>query len=177
MRSRVFSIHVLAVCMAGAGVPTSRADLSTGSWYLNQSNTFADGVNYAKVTIDADSSLGTVKFTVDAFDVPSYGTLSNFGIQKFGFNYDNVTLPRSSWLVSLPAGWEQAGETNLGGGFGSFEVAETGTGRWTKDSVRRFRYEAVQGHRNTRDIRHRRCLRMGTHPQLREGPSVAVGDT
>jgi hypothetical protein len=103
----------------------SVADItSSGSWYLTESNTFADGVNYGVVDIVADSSAGTVTFTVTPFDIqPLYGSLENFGIQAFGFN---STLDPSSWSVALPDGWRQS-RGNLDG-FGFFMVSEDGTG-------------------------------------------------
>jgi hypothetical protein len=109
--------------------------ITTGSWYMDQSDIFADGVNYGQVDILADTADGTVKFTVDAFDVqPTYGTLSNFGIQLFGFNYSNDVLASSStWSVDLPAHWDQsAGQID---GFGMFQVTEDTTGGFRKDPL------------------------------------------
>jgi hypothetical protein len=107
----------------------SVADITGGSWYLTQSNTFANGVNYGVVDIVADSTAGTVTFTVTAFDVqPLYGPLDNFGIQAFGFN---SALDPSSWGVDLPDGWSQgSGEMD---GFGFFVVSEDGVG-WNRQN-------------------------------------------
>jgi hypothetical protein len=117
----------------------ARADITTGSWYLDHSNEFGQVTNYGLVTILADSTLGTVNFTVDAFDVqPLYGTLNNFGFQSFGFNFDNVTSKPSKWKVELPKGWSQSSSSSGLGGFGSFgkfEVAEVGKGNSRKDPL------------------------------------------
>jgi hypothetical protein len=92
---------------------------------MDQSNTFADGVNYGQVTIEADSTAGTVKFTVDVFDVqPLYGELDNFGIDKFGFNYTNVT---STFGIDDPTGWTDDTDKSMDG-FGKFMVLITGPG-------------------------------------------------
>jgi hypothetical protein len=75
---------------------------------MNQSNVFPDGTAFGSVKIDADSALGTVKFTVDAFTPAVYGPIGpNFGIQSFGFNFQNLTSAASAWTTLLPAGWSQ----------------------------------------------------------------------
>src|SRR3990167_3461282 len=106
---------VRVVALFGLTLVTSsvRANITSGSWFMDQSNTFADGTNYGRVDIEADDVAGTVKFTVDAFDVqPLYGTLTNFGLQKFGFNFDNVTSLPSAWALALPSGWSQVTNSN-----------------------------------------------------------------
>jgi len=106
----------------------ARADITERSWYMDQSNTFADGVTYGQVSIRADSDTGVVQFTVDAFDVqPTYGALNKFGIDKFGFNYQNVSSAPGDWTLSLPTNWTQEGAGNLDG-FGLFLVRETTAG-------------------------------------------------
>ena len=107
----------------------AHADMTSGSWILNQSNTFADGVDYGMVSITADDSTGVVQFDVDAFDVqPTYGSLDNFGIQAFGFNIQNITSAPGSWTLALPTGWSQDNSGGTMDGFGSFMVTEDGTG-------------------------------------------------
>ena len=112
------------------------ANVTTGSWYMDQSNTFADGINYGRVDISADDVSGVVSFTVDAFIVPDYGTppFANFGIQKFGFNA-NVSGPVSSWAFALPTDWGHSFDKNVGGGFGKFEIKTDGTGSSRQDPL------------------------------------------
>jgi hypothetical protein len=124
-------VLVLCVVLGLLAWPAqSSADItSSGSWLLTESNTFADGVNYGVVDIVADSTAGTVTFTVTAFDVqPLYGPLDNFGIQAFGFN---SALDPSGWSVALPDGWSQD-SGNLDG-FGFFAVSEDGVG-WNRQN-------------------------------------------
>lgn len=128
--------RVVAMVAVTVAANSARANITSGSWIMDQSNKFADGVAYGQVDIEANDVAGTVEFTVDAFDVqPTYGTLSNFGLQAFGFNFDNLTSTPSGWTIALPTGWSQ---DNNGGnmiGFGSFEVKEVGTGSTRQDPL------------------------------------------
>ena len=125
----------MALVGAAAITSAAHANITSGSWIMDQSNTFADGTPYGQVDILADSVAGSVKFTVDAFNVqPLYGTLSNFGLQKFGFNFDNVTSAPGTWTVALPTDWTQDTNSNLDG-FGNFEVKEAGDGSSRQDPL------------------------------------------
>jgi hypothetical protein len=105
-------------------------------YYLDQSNTYGDGINYGSVLITANSSTGVVQFTVDAFDVqPLYGALNNFGIQQFGFNYQNITSSPGAWTLSLPAGWTQTDGGGTMDGFGFMLATEQGTGGTRQDPL------------------------------------------
>lgn len=111
---------VLLLMLALLQVPVL-ANVTTGSWFMDQSNengSFADGTNYGQVDISADDVTGVVSFTVEAFELGSYGTLNNFGIQAFGFNYTGISDP-SGFVFSLPTDWLANGAGNRDG-FGSF---------------------------------------------------------
>jgi hypothetical protein len=111
----------------------SMAAVTVGSWYLNQSNVFTDGVNYAEVDIVANSLTGKVEFTVIPFDVYT-STGMFYGIQNFGFNYQNVTSAPNTWTLNLPLQWSQS--TNMFiDGFGLFLVTENGLGISRKDPL------------------------------------------
>ena len=105
---------------------------------LDQSNTFADGINsgYGQVDITANDDSGVVSFKVDAFVVNDYGDLgSNFGIQAFGFNYANLTSDPTTWTeINLPAGWSLNENRNLSE-FGLFLVRIKGTGSTRLDPL------------------------------------------
>ena len=117
--NRLISICCVLLGLALAST-TAQANVTTGSWFMDQSNTYADGINYGQVDISADDSSGKVTFTVDAFELGSYGTLNNFGIQVFGFNYKNLTsTPVASWFTLLPSDWEFGGSQHIDG-FGDF---------------------------------------------------------
>lgn len=103
---------------------------------LDQSNTFADGINYGQVDITANDDSGVVSFKVDAFVVNDYGNLgTNFGIQAFGFNYANLTSDPTTWTeINLPAGWSLNENRNLSE-FGRFSVQIKGTGSTRLDPL------------------------------------------
>jgi len=112
------------------------ANVTTGSWYMDQSNALPDGINYGQVDITANDVSGLVSFTVDAFIVPAYGTppFTNFGIQKFGFNYANVSDPVGNWTITLPANWTYDVDRHVDG-FGDFEILDSGDGQSRKDPL------------------------------------------
>jgi len=93
------------------------------SYYLNQSNTFGDGINYGQVTIDITGNVAN--FTADPYNVVTNGSTTiytadatGFGFQSFGFN---VTGSTSLYTISnLAAGWSVQGGPNQDG-FGSFD--------------------------------------------------------
>ena len=75
-----------------------------------------------------------VSFTVDAFELGSYGTLTNFGIQAFGFNYTNLTsVPDNSWFT-LPSDWTFDG-VGQQDGFGYFMLTSSGSGSSRQDPL------------------------------------------
>ncbi len=111
---------------------TASAEITSGTWIMDQSNFFADGVNnYGEVSITADDLLGTVLFEVDIFDVqPEYGTLgANYGMDMFAFNYENISSTPDLWGIStLPTGWSLSGGGGGMDGFGQFDVLQADPG-------------------------------------------------
>jgi hypothetical protein len=87
--------------------------------------------------IDADDSTGMVTFTVDANDIqPLYGTLDNFGIQKFGFNVTDTSILSSISSMVLPTGWTfSILPSNSLSMFGVFEATTQGTGGTRQDPL------------------------------------------
>lgn len=118
-----------------AATSVAQAGITTGFWYLDQSNTFPDGTLYGRVDITADTSDGTVEFSFDAFTPADYGTIgSNFGIESFGFNFDNIGSAASTWTYSLPSGWSESfGKSQ--DGFGKFDVVVSGSGSMRHDPL------------------------------------------
>lgn len=117
---------LLCVGLASAG----GAQAASVSYYMNQSNALADGVNYLKVTIDDEGTAGFINFSVEVLPALSGMASSNFGIQEFGFNVvSGGTLPPdstaqpSAW--TLPSGWtaNAAPPINQEDGFGRFDIA------------------------------------------------------
>ena len=85
--------------------------------YLNQSNTFGDGINYGEVTIDISGDVAN--FTVDPYNTVMAGSTTvytanatGFGLDSFGFNVleatSNYTITRLA--VGLERhGWNRDG--------------------------------------------------------------------
>ena len=131
------TITVLSVALAAfvAAPGAVFGDITSGSWTLSESNTFADGVNYGSVKIVADDVAGTITFTVNPKTQPYVDIGSNFGIDKFGFNVSNLTDTPASWSISLPTDWTQESSGGNLDGFGFFLVTEDGNGGSRKDPL------------------------------------------
>lgn len=102
----------------------SYADISEGTWALNKSNTFANGPVYGEVNIKADSSSGVVDFKITASTDIYDSLVTNFGIQRFGFNFTGSSAFTSD-LADI--GWSMNTNQNIST-YGSFELVPTGTG-------------------------------------------------
>lgn len=123
------ALTAAAIWMLIASTGTARAELTTGAWLLDQSNTFPDGINYATVSITADDVTGEVEFTVEADPLPLiYGALNNFGIDQFAFNFADVSSTPDEWGLDLGEGWRQRDNGGNRAGFGRFLVIEHGPG-------------------------------------------------
>jgi hypothetical protein len=110
----------------------AQAQAASISYYLDQSNSLPDGVNYAQVTIsDSTTTAGDIDFTVDIIASAFSVSGSNFGMQTFSFNYDTSLAvdPVPANIINLdPASWSISQNANTGGGFGRFEFEFMGTG-------------------------------------------------
>jgi len=111
------------------------ANMTTLTTTLNQSNTFADGVDYGSVKVEADDSTGFVKFTVDATTAPYSSIGSNFGFQAFGFNTTPSTLASGLTIVTQPTGWSFNATGGTLDGFGFYLINEDGTGSTRQDPL------------------------------------------
>jgi len=126
---RITAISILAIIGMFFG---SLASAASVTYYLDQSNTLANGVNYASVTLSdgADASNAeyvdvVVEVLVDAFT--PYG--DNFGMDAFFFNYDNGLTVEASNIINIdPASWDINLDKNAGGGFGFFDFQLKGNG-------------------------------------------------
>jgi hypothetical protein len=87
------------------------------TYFLDQSNVLADGVNYAQVGVTENG--GNLDFTVTAL------APLNWGFDKFYFNLGG-TLGTVS-LTGLPSGWGQVGSQNVSS-FGIFTGGTTDPG-------------------------------------------------
>lgn len=119
MKTKNF-ISKLFVCLLGLAAPPVLAS----TYYLNQSNTLADGVNYAQV--DVLENGGNLDFTVTAL-TPANWKFSNFYF-NLGGNVGTVTLS------GLPTGWSADSGQNVSA-FGIFSDGEKGTGGTLKSAL------------------------------------------
>jgi len=124
---------------------SASAQADSISFFLDQSDTLDDGINYLQVTV-SDGAAGDIDFSVavlsDAFDTA--GT-SNFGMQTFSFNYDASLSISAANIVNVdPSSWNIVEDKNAGGGFGKFEFQLKGNGS-TRTELLTFSISGVSG--------------------------------
>lgn len=116
------TLSFLAACLFLTGLTFQPAQAST--FYLNQSNTLADGVNYAQV--DVTEVAGNLKFEVEVLD-PTNWKFSSFFFNLSGAGAVNLTGLPSGWgLVSGPSPYNVSE-------FGLFSNGVKGTGNSLQD--------------------------------------------
>ncbi len=103
------------------------------SYFLDQSNKLADGINYLKVTIDDEGALGAINFTVEALQPLLDLAGPNFGIQRFGFNVVGG-IGAEAANVESPDGWRARNRGRMDG-FGLFDIAVKGKGNKRQDPL------------------------------------------
>jgi hypothetical protein len=132
----VISKFTKCVCFAVLAVP-ALAGITTTVTPLTISNVYASQT-FGTVTVTADDVLGTVRFIVTPVAVPAlYGNLSNFGIQRFAFNYSHsaISAAPSTWTMALPDKWTSNTSNPNVASFGNFTVLESGTGATRKNPL------------------------------------------
>ena len=90
------------------------------SFYLDQSNRLADGVNYLQVTI-ADGASGAIDFTVTALQPLLDIAGDNFGINRFAFNVIGGTATERRDVTAMPVDWRARNGGRMNG-FGLFDI-------------------------------------------------------
>lgn len=131
MAASLFSIQVSAASM---------------SYYLDQSDTLADDLNYLKVTLaDSITMEGALDVTVETLEALNTAAGVNFGIQEFAFNAQparqvsetadgfEITTQTMS-LTNLASGWSVDTYTNMSE-FGKFDIRLSGTGSTRMDPL------------------------------------------
>lgn len=118
---------IVALALMGA----TAAQAASVSYFLDQSNTLADGPNYLQVTIDDQGAPGLINFMVATLTPLNSIAGGNFGIQTFGWNtlLNTSSIPDSS-IVNLPSGWvgNVNPPPNTIDGFGKFDIAVSNGG-------------------------------------------------
>ena len=111
----------------GAGIVMSgNVAAASISFYMDQSNTLPDGVNYLQVTIDDALAPGNINFTVTPLSSLTDIAGSNFGIQEFAFNGDGLSSANILFTDDA-VGWKFSGGVNFSE-FGVFDNLAKGTG-------------------------------------------------
>lgn len=122
---KISKLSVLPIILA-----TTQVNSASISYYLDQSNALADGINYAQVTIsDSTTVAGDIDFSIEVLSSAFTVSGSNFGMQSFSFNYDTSLVVGASNIVDLdPGSWQSSQDKSAGGGFGKFEFKLSGNG-------------------------------------------------
>lgn len=118
------------LCVLPIILATTQVNSASISYYLDQSNALADGINYAQVTIsDSTTVTGDIDFSIEVLSSAFTVSGSNFGMQSFSFNYDTSLVVGASNIVDLdPGSWRSSQDKSAGGGFGKFEFKLSGNG-------------------------------------------------
>lgn len=127
MRKTSLKTRVIAGLAVGLMTATS-SQAAVISYYLDQSNQLADGINYLQVTISDEREAGVIDFTVQVLQPLLDIAGSNFGIQKFGFNVLGGVGAEAADVTLLPDGWRARNSGRMDG-FGLFDMTTQGTGK------------------------------------------------
>jgi len=127
LKSKIAAGLILSLSFASASQAASI------SYFLDQSNKLADGINYLKVTIDDEGAAGVINFTVEALQPLLDMAGPNFGIQKFAFNVLGGVAAEAG-DVDLTAGWRARNGGRMDG-FGLFDVTLKGQGNKRQDPL------------------------------------------
>jgi len=128
------------------GLVAGTAQAASVSYNLNQTNIGLAELDYLTVTIsDSTTTAGDIDFnvTVNAANYP--GSLNNFGMDNFYFNYDNsLTVNAGNILDIDPSSWSVKTDKNAGGDFGFFEFDLKGSGN-SRTELLSFSISGVTG--------------------------------
>lgn len=121
MRTATLKTGLIASLAIGI-LATTTSQATVISYYLDQSNQLADGINYLQVTISDEREAGVIDFTVQALQPLLDIAGDNFGIRRFAFNIVGGTATEARDLAALPDGWRARNGARMDG-FGLFDVA------------------------------------------------------
>jgi hypothetical protein len=114
---------IAAGLLAGLGF-ASASQAASMTYFLDQSDKMADGVNYLQVTIDDEGDPGAVNFTVAMLQpLVDIATGARAGITKFAFNaLPGVNIRyRNVDISDFPRGWAVSPNQEMGG-FGRYDM-------------------------------------------------------
>jgi len=132
MIQNIIKLVVLPLAFAATQV-----NAATMSYDMTFSNAMPDGADYLTVTIsDSTTVSGEIDFSVvvNTLNFPfDSGSPSNFGMDKFFFNYDNSLTVGTANINNIdPNDWNIKINKNAGGGFGFFDFNLNGPGSRTE---------------------------------------------
>lgn len=115
------------VALLFAALPARAASVS---FFLDQSNSLPDDINYLSVMLE-DNGFGGVKFLVQTLKPLNDVRERKFGIQKFSFSFLD-----DSWgeISDLPDGWRVRHNRRMDG-FGKFDIRLQGKGKNRTDEL------------------------------------------
>lgn len=123
------SLLMLAVAAAALFLPPLPAQAASVSYFLDQSNALPDGTNYLQVTLTENGS--GVDFLVDTLDPLNSIAGSNYGIDKFGFNFTSNT---NYTITGLPDYWKIRKDKRMSE-FGRYDILLQGRGNARTDTL------------------------------------------
>ncbi|MEO8444812.1 MAG: PEP-CTERM sorting domain-containing protein [Gammaproteobacteria bacterium] len=133
MRTATLKTGLIASLAIGI-LATTTSQATVISYYLDQSNKLADGINYLQVTISDEREAGVIDFTVQALQPLLDIAGDNFGIQKFGFNIVGGVGAEAADVTLLPDSWRARNAGRMDG-FGLFDLTVRGTGKSRTDTL------------------------------------------
>jgi len=126
----------------------SIASAASVTYYLDQSNSLANGIDYASVTLKDGADASDAEYVDVTVEViaSAFGAVGdNFGMDKFFFNYDNSLTVDASNIIDIdPASWDINLDKNAGGSFGFFDFELKGAGN-SRTLVLNFSIAGVAG--------------------------------
>ena len=136
--------------LMAASLFSIQVSAATIFYYMDQSNSLADGQNYLKVTLtDSTTTAGALDVTVETLEALNDAAGVNFGIQSFAFNVHPdllisgngngngngfVITPQTMNLTNLADGWSLDTHKNMSE-FGRFDIRLSGTGNTRMDPL------------------------------------------
>ena len=117
----------LFICLMTMTAASQAASLS---FFLNESNRLADGVNYLSVDL-TENSTGGVDVLAKTLDPLNDLAHCRFGIQKLAFSFDDGNMADVS---GLPDGWKVKGDRRMNG-FGMFDTGILGSSKAATDTL------------------------------------------
>jgi hypothetical protein len=110
-----------AALLIGFLSATTASQADSVSYFLDQSNTLADGINYLQVTISDERAAGVIDFKVEALQPLIDLAGDGFGIDMFAFNVLGGVGAEARNVGLLPEDWRARNGGRMDG-FGLYDI-------------------------------------------------------